>query len=87
MVSHHLEAILMSDDIYVRKDVNEAQNDLLVTAIADTDKRIDDLRSEMNERINDIHNSINHALTIAGIVFAAVQIGLAVILFFLTKGN
>lgn len=61
----------MSDDV-VRKDVWNAQIETLIVLIEKT-----------NERINDLRDSVNRQFTIMGVMFAALQIGLAVILYFL----
>ena len=41
----------MSDDIYVRKDVYQAEQDNIITAINDTNARIDDLKDNINRTL------------------------------------
>ena len=64
----------MSDSEFVRKDVHDANLDTILILIDKT-----------NERINDLKDSINRQLTIMGITIGAFQLGLALILYFLTK--
>ena len=74
----------MSDDeIYVRKDVYEAENDHIATAINDT-----------RDMIENVDRHVNRSLTFWGItiaviafLFAGMQIGLAIFLYILTTGG
>ena len=64
----------MNEKDYVRKDVYDANLDTILL-----------LEDKTNERINDVKDSINRQLTIMGITIGAFQLGLALILYFLTK--
>ena len=64
----------MSDSEFVRKDVHDANLDTILILIDKT-----------NERINDLKDSINRQFAIMGITIGAIQLGLALILYFLTK--
>ena len=64
----------MNEKDYVRKDVYDANLDTILL-----------LEDKTNERINDVKDSINRQLTIMGITIGAFQLGLALILYVLTK--
>ena len=64
----------MDENAYVRKDVFEAKIDTLLV-----------LNDKTNERIDDLKDSVNRNFAVLGISFAAVQIGLAVVIYFLSK--
>ena len=66
--------VVMSDSEFVRKDVHDANLDTILILIDKT-----------NERINDLKDSINRQFAIMGITIGAIQLGLALILYFLTK--
>ena len=69
-----LMEVVMSDSEFVRKDVHDANLDTILILIDKT-----------NERINDLKDSINRQFAIMGITIGAIQLGLALILYFLTK--
>ena len=75
----------MSDSEFVRKDVHDANIETLAVAVDGTNSRIDDLRDEVKERISDMKDSINRSLNIFALGIGILQIGLAVLLYFLTK--
>lgn len=75
----------MSDSEYVRKDLHDANIETLAVAVDDTNSRIDDLRDETKERISDMKDSINRSLNLFALSVGILQIGLAVLLYFLTK--
>lgn len=70
------------DEKYVRKDVYEANNERITTAINDT-----------RDMIDNVDKHVNRSLTFWGItiaviafLFAGMQIGVAIFLYILTKG-
>ncbi len=64
----------MNDNDFVRKDLYQKDIDFIANEVDNTNKRIDDLS-----------NSISHQLTWMGVVITSFQIGIALIIFFLTK--
>ena len=64
----------MPDSEFVRKDLHDANLDTILILIDKT-----------NERINDLKDSINRQFAIMGITIGVFQLGLALILYFLTK--
>ena len=74
----------MSDE-FVRKETHDANIETLAVAVDDTNSRIDDLRDEVKERISDMKDSINRTLNLFALGVGILQIGLAVLLYFLTK--
>ena len=62
----------MDKDIYLRKDIYDAEQDTLLVLLQDTNKRIDDLQ-----------NSISHWFSIIGTLFVVIQIGFALLFYFL----
>ena len=64
----------MSDDIFVRKDVYKAEQDNIITAISDTNERVNDLKDAMNRNIA----ILGIVITALGIVLAGLQIFIAV---------
>ncbi len=71
----------MIDDIYVRKDVYQAEQDNIITAINDTNNRIDDLKDNINRTLA----LWGIGIGIIAFLFAAMQIGIAIILFIMSK--
>ncbi|MBR0279127.1 MAG: hypothetical protein IJQ75_04010 [Synergistaceae bacterium] len=65
---------MMNDDIYVRKDIHEKDTDILADAVNNT-----------NNRIDDIKDFISWGLTLLGIIFVIVQIGVGFLLYILTN--
>lgn len=68
------EVISMNDDIYVRKDIHEKDTDILAEAVNNT-----------NNRIDDIKDFVSWGLTLLGIIFVIVQIGVGFLLYILTN--
>lgn len=73
------------NDEFVRKDVHDAQIETLAVAVDDTNSRIDDLRDEIKERISDMKDSINRSLTLFALGLGFIQLGVALLLYILTK--
>ena len=71
----------MDEKDFVRKDVYEAEQDTLLLLNEKTNQRIDDLKDNINRQVNFWGITIS---VIAGL-FAAMQIGLAIVLYFLSK--
>lgn len=71
----------MNENDFVRKEIFDERTSHLTTAINDT-----------RDRIDDVENSIGHQIsfwgilmTVVAVLFAGMQLGLALILYFLTK--
>ena len=64
----------MNDSEFVRKDLHDANIDTLLI-----------LNDKVNERINDLKDDISRQITLFGIVIGALQIGRAIVFYFLTK--
>ena len=71
----------MDEKDFVRKDVYEAEQDTLLLLNEKTNQRIDDLKDNINRQVNFWGITIS---VIAGL-FAAMQIGLAIVLYFSSK--
>ena len=64
----------MNDSDFVRNDLYQKDLDLIANELENTNKRIDDLKE-----------SISRQLTLTGIMIGTFQLGLALVLYFLTK--
>ncbi|MBQ4430393.1 MAG: hypothetical protein IJP89_10140 [Synergistaceae bacterium] len=62
------------DEKYVRKDIHEKDTDILAQAINNT-----------NDRIDDVKDFITWGLTLLGIIFVIVQLGVGYLLYLLTQ--
>ncbi|MBQ7154834.1 MAG: hypothetical protein IJR85_04695 [Synergistaceae bacterium] len=71
----------MNEKDFVRKDVYGAEQDTLLMLDEKTNQRIDDLKDTVNRQVNFWGITVS---IIAG-VFAAMQIGLAVVMYFLSR--
>ncbi len=64
----------MSDNEFVRRDLYEKDIDLIINELENTDKRVTDFK-----------DSVSHQMAWTTLLIGVFQIGLALILFFLTK--
>ena len=64
----------MNDNDFVRNDLYQKDLDLIANELDNTNKRIDDVK-----------DSIGHNLALTAILVGVFQLGLALILYFLTK--
>ena len=62
------------DEKYVRKDIHDKDTDILAQAINNT-----------NDRIDDVKDFITWGLTLLGIIFVIVQLGVGYLLYLLTQ--
>lgn len=70
----------MSDE-FVRKDVYEADQNTIVAEIASIQDRLDDYKESTTRQ----NNNLGIMIAIIAFIFAGMQIGIAITLFFLTR--
>ena len=71
----------MPDNDYIRKDLYDAEQSVFLVMDEKTNKRIDDLKDSVSRQIN----LWGITISVIAALFAAMQIGLAIVLYFLTQ--